>query len=263
MNTLVFFSLCWALLMAACPSANADMPVAAHHVVVLVYHRFAPTMDSSMTVRMQTFEAHLRMIEAAGYRIVPLADVLMWHEGQPNALPAKAVAITVDDGHRSVYDMLWPALRGRGIPVTLFVYPSAISNATYAMTWAQLRELASTGQFDVQSHTYWHPNFRVERAHRSADDFAQFARDQLRRAKRRIETEVGAPVHVLAWPFGIHDPQLEHLAREEGYTAGLTLDARPVQPSQPAMALPRYLITDGCAARCMTAILKAAEVNHE
>ncbi|MEW1781274.1 polysaccharide deacetylase family protein [Arthrobacter sp. NPDC080086] len=261
MNLMVF-SLCWAL-MVVCPRANADMPAVDRHVVVLVYHRFAPTVDSTMTVRMQTFEAHLHTIEAAGYRIVPLADILSWHEGRQDALPAKVVAITVDDGHRSVYDTLWPALHGRAVPVTLFVYPSAISNATYAMTWAQLRELAGTGQFDVQSHTYWHPNFRVERAHRSADDFAQFAHDQLRRSKVRIETEMGAPVHLLAWPFGIHDPELERIAREEGYTAAFTLEAQPLRPRQPAMALPRYLITDSCGARCMTDILNAGEGDHE
>ncbi|MCO5398861.1 polysaccharide deacetylase family protein [Ralstonia soli] len=262
MSTVVFL-LCWALLMVGCPSANAELPTMERRVVVLVYHRFASTVDSTMTVRMQTFEAHLHAIEAAGYRVVPLADILSWHEGKQDALPARAVAITVDDGHRSVYATLWPALRGRAIHVTLFVYPSAISNASYAMTWAQLRELAGTGQFDVQSHTYWHPNFRVEQAHRSTEDFSKFARDQLRRAKVRIEAEVGAPVHVLAWPFGIHDPELERMAREEGYTAGFTLDAQPLQKSLPAMALPRYLITDGCGARCMTNLLKAAEGDHE
>ena len=257
------FSLCCALLMIAYPSANTDMPTVQPSVVVLVYHRFASTVDSSMTVRMPTFEAHLRVIEAAGYRIVPLADILRWHEGKQDALPAKAVAITVDDGHRSVYETLWPALRGRSIPVTLFVYPSAISNAAYAMTWLQLRELARTGQFDVQSHTYWHPNFRVERMHRSADDFVKFAHDQLRRAKVRIETEIGVPVHFLAWPFGIHDPELERIAQEEGYTAAFTLDAQPLRVSQPALALPRYLITDGCGARCMTNILNATGGNHD
>ena len=257
------FSLCWALLMFACPGAQADMPTVEPHVVVLVYHRFASTVDSTMTVRMQTFEAHLQAIEAAGYRIVPLADILRWHEGERDALPAKAVAITVDDGHRSVYETLWPAVRGRSIPVTLFVYPSAISNAAYAMTWPQLRELARTGQFDVQSHTYWHPNFHVERMQRSADDFVKFARDQLRRAKVRIETEIGVPVRVLAWPFGIHDPELESIAQEEGYTAAFTLEAQPLRAKQPALALPRYLITDGCGARCMTNILNAAGGNHE
>ena len=35
------------------------------------------------------------------------------------------------------------------VPVTLFTYPSAISNARYAMTWAQLRELKATGLFDI------------------------------------------------------------------------------------------------------------------
>lgn len=259
----VIFSLCWALLMVACPSANAEMSAVERHVVVLVYHRFASTVDSTMTVRMQTFEAHLHAIEAAGYHVVPLADILSWHEGKQDALPARAVAITVDDGHRSVYETLWPALRGRPIPVTLFVYPSAISNAAYAMTWAQLRELADTGQFDVQSHTYWHPNFRVERVHRNADDFVRFARDQLRRAMTRIETEIGTPVHVLAWPFGIHDPELERIAREEGYTAAFTLGAHPLRLAQPAMALPRYLITDGCGERCLTDILKASGGDRE
>ncbi|MGC5887695.1 hypothetical protein [Ralstonia pseudosolanacearum] len=31
----------------------------------------------------------------------------------------------------------------------LFVYPSAISNASCAMTWAQLRELTGTGLFEA------------------------------------------------------------------------------------------------------------------
>jgi len=28
------------------------------------------------------------------------------------------------------------------------------------MSWAELRELQKTGFFDIQSHTYWHPNFK-------------------------------------------------------------------------------------------------------
>ena len=255
--------LCFAWLTAWWPGASAGAAPAHHHVLVLVYHRFGTTVDSAMTVRMQTFEAHLRAIEASGYRIVPLADVVNWHAGKDDALPERAVAITVDDGHRSVYETLWPALRGRPIPVTLFIYPSAISNAPYAMTWSQLRELAATGQFDVQSHAYWHPNFRVERMQRRAEDFRRFAHDQLRRSRARLAAETERPVHLLAWPFGIHDPELEQIALEAGYTAGFTLDARPVRREQRAMALPRYLMTDRCAGQCLTSMLKAGEEQHE
>jgi peptidoglycan/xylan/chitin deacetylase (PgdA/CDA1 family) len=63
--------------------------------------------------------------------------------------------LAVDDGHRSVDTDMPPVLRRHGVPVTLFVSPSAVSNATYALTWARLRDLGTTGLVDIQSHTSW------------------------------------------------------------------------------------------------------------
>jgi peptidoglycan/xylan/chitin deacetylase (PgdA/CDA1 family) len=105
------------------------------------------------------------------------------------------VVITVDDGHRSVYEKMLPIVLREHFPVTLFVYPSAISNASYALTWDQLRNLRQTGLFDVQSHTYWHPNFKVERGRRSEADFRQFVRAQLDTSRQRIESEAGGFSH--------------------------------------------------------------------
>lgn len=58
---------------------------------------------------------------------------------------------------------MFPVLRRCGLPMMLFIYPSAISNASYAMTWDQLREMARSGLVDVQSYSYWHPDFKRER----------------------------------------------------------------------------------------------------
>ncbi|WP_081081848.1 polysaccharide deacetylase family protein [Burkholderia stagnalis] len=234
-----------------------DAAPAQPRVLILVYHRFAAERLDSMTVRTSTFRAHLRAIDAAGYRIVPLADVVRWHAGDAGAIPARAVAITVDDGHRSVYDVLRPVLAQHPVPVTLFVYPSAISNASYAMTWDQLRTLGTAGEFDMESHTYWHPNFRTERALRTPDDFRHFVSWQLSRSRARLEAETGKPVRLLAWPFGIHDTETEQLAARAGYVAAFTLEARPVRFADPAMALPRYLMTDACEIRCMGSLLRA------
>ncbi|TPQ42758.1 polysaccharide deacetylase, partial [Cupriavidus pinatubonensis] len=156
-------------------------------VPVLVYHRFAEHAVDTMTVRTETMRAHLRFLEDNGYRIVPLEDVLAWRAGGPDNLPPRAVVLSVDDGHRSVYEVLWPMLASRPVHVTLFIYPSAISNAPYAMTWDQLRALKRTGWFDIESHSYWHPNFRTERARQAPDAFRHFAHDQLRRSRERIE----------------------------------------------------------------------------
>lgn len=226
-------------------------------VLILVYHRFANERLDSMTVRTETFRAQLRAIDAAGYRIVPLADVVRWHAGETGAIPSRAVAITIDDGHRSVYDVLRPLLAQHPVPVTLFIYPSAISNASYAMTWDQLRALDRLGWVEIESHTYWHPNFRTERARRTPDEFRRFVSWQLSRSRERIEAETGKPVRLLAWPFGIHDAETAELAVREGYFAAFTLDAQPVRVADPAMALPRYLMTDACDARCMNGLLRA------
>jgi len=43
----------------------------------------------------------------------------------------------------------------------LFLYSSALSNASYDMTWNELREMKEAGLFDVQSHIFWHPNFKI------------------------------------------------------------------------------------------------------
>jgi peptidoglycan/xylan/chitin deacetylase (PgdA/CDA1 family) len=215
-------------------------------VAVFVYHRFADTANDSMTVRTATFEAQLRYLHAAGYSLVPLRDILAWREGIDSApaLPPKAVALTVDDGHRSVYDVLLPIALREHLPFTLFVYPSAISNAPYALTWDQLRALRDTGLVDIESHTYWHPNFNVERKRRSLEDYRRFAQWQLTAARRRLEAELGTPVDLLAWPFGIEDDALAQLAAAAGYRAAFALDARLLTRASPLMRLPRFLIVD-------------------
>lgn len=211
-----------------------------------------------MTVRTETLRARLRVFEKTGYQIVPLAQVLAWHAGAPDTLSPRAVVLTVDNGHRSVHEVMWPLLSDHPVSVTLFVYPSAISNADYAMNWDQLRTLSRTGWFEVQSHSYWHPDFHVERARRTPEEFRDLVHEQLRRARVHIEAELGKPVRLLAWPFGIHDPQLEAIAAEEGYEAAFTIDAEPLGRRHRPFALPRYLITDQCGAACMTRLLQAA-----
>ncbi|QTD94715.1 polysaccharide deacetylase family protein [Burkholderia anthina] len=258
------FRLIAGLLLLSCmqpvPPADAAtvVPSPQPRVLILVYHRFAAARLDSMTVRTETFRNQLQAIEANGYRIVPLADVVRWHGGDADALPARAVAITVDDGHRSVYEVLRPLLATHPVPVTLFIYPSAISNASYAMTWDQLRALGQSGGFDIESHTYWHPNFRTERARLTPDEYRRFVSFQLRRSRERLESATGQPVRLLAWPFGVHDAQADLLAAGEGYVAAFTIDARPVRLTDPDMALPRYLMTDACDTRCMNGLLRTA-----
>jgi peptidoglycan/xylan/chitin deacetylase (PgdA/CDA1 family) len=236
------------MLVLLCPSAGAASSgvkgFAQPRVPILIYHRFGPVVADSMTVTTAVFESQLKYLRKNGYTVIPLRSLVDYFLGKAPPPPPRAVVITSDDGHRSVYTDMLPLVKKYRIPVTLFIYPSAISNASYAMTWEQLREIKRTGLFDIQSHTYWHPNFKKEKKRLKPEDFEKFVDMQLKKSKARIEKEVGGKVDMLAWPFGIYDDWLMKRAKEDGYIAGFTIVRQNATPSDNIMALPRYIMTD-------------------
>jgi len=186
-------------------------------VPILVYHRFDPAAAGPTTITPRNFESHMSYLAENGYRVIHLRELVDFLLGNAPAPAQHSVVITADDGHRSVYTELFPLVKKANIPVTLFLYPSAISHASYALTWAQLRELCESGLFDIQSHTYWHPNFKIERRRLDPGKYQEFVTFQLTQSKRTLERMLGGgQVDLLAWPFGIYDDELIHMANQSG-----------------------------------------------
>jgi peptidoglycan/xylan/chitin deacetylase (PgdA/CDA1 family) len=238
-----FILLCLSFSSVAGATGNKELnaPVS---VPILLYHRFGPTAADSMTVTTPVFESHLEFLKRNGYSVIPLKQLVNYYLRKGPPPPQKSVIIVVDDGHGTVYSEMLPLVRKYRIPVTLFLYPSAISNASYAMTWEQLKEIQKTGLFDMQGHTYWHPNFRKEQKRLLPAEYEKFVDMQLKKSKGRLEKEFGTEMNMLAWPFGIYDDQLTAKASEAGYTAAFTIERRHATGSDHVMKLPRYLLTN-------------------
>ena len=224
-------------------------------VPILLYHRFGPVAADSMTVTTTLFESHLKYLRDNGYQVIPLRELVDYYLGKRRALPPHSVVITVDDGHISVYRDMFPLVRQYHSPTTLFLYPSAISNAPYAMTWGQLREMKETGIFDLQSHTFWHPNFKKDKKRLTPAEYENLVNMQLRKSKEKLEKELSIRVDMLAWPFGIYDDDLIDKAKEAGYVATYTMERHPAGTLDKVMALPRYLMTNGDSGRILTTML--------
>jgi peptidoglycan/xylan/chitin deacetylase (PgdA/CDA1 family) len=216
-------------------------------VPILLYHRFGPTVADSMTITNKNFEDHLRYLKENGYKVIPLRQLVDYVRGKGPEPAPKSVVICADDGHKTVYSDMLPLVKKYNIPVTLFIYPSCISNAKYAMTWDQLRSLQATGLFEVQSHTYYHPDFRKEKKRLSATEYAKFVDYQLKKSKEKLEKQMGRPIEYLAWPFGISGDELFDSARKAGYVATFTIVARPAKKGDDPMRMPRYLLSNGSA----------------
>lgn len=222
---------------------------------ILLYHRFGPVVADSMTVTTPVFESHLKYLKENGYTIIPLKELVNYYLQKGPPPPPRSVVITADDGHKSVYTDMFPLIKKYHIPVTLFIYPSAISHASYAMTWDQLREMKKSGYFEFQSHSYWHPNFKKDKKRLSPVEYDKFMVMQLKKSKERLENELDAQIDMLAWPFGIYDSESVSKAIKAGYRAAFTIERRHVSNAEHIMALPRYLMTNGDRGKAFERIL--------
>ncbi|HVJ42170.1 MAG TPA: polysaccharide deacetylase family protein [Dongiaceae bacterium] len=215
-----------------------------------------------MTITAELFSQQVRFLQESGYHVITLADLVSSLAGKKGALPGKSVVITADDGNESVFTEMYPIIKANQLHVTLFIYPSAISNASYALTWDQLRAMQASGLVEVQSHSYWHPNFHTEKARLAPDAYRKFVADQLERSKRVIAQAMGRPVDILAWPFGIYDQDLIGAASSAGYTAAVTIERRPVTSKDSLMTLPRYIVTQQDTGTAFAHLLSCMPSTH-
>ncbi len=238
------------------PPSQTSRNAGAPDVPILLYHRLAPTVKDSMTITTAVFESHLKYLRDNGYRVIPLRQLVDYYLKKGPAPAPKSVVIVEDDAHISVYTTMLPMVKKYRVPVTVFVYPSAISNASYAMTWDQLRELKKTGLFDIQSHTFWHPNFRHDKKRLKPAEFEKFVDIQFRKSKAKIDKELAVNVDMLAWPFGIYDDYLMKKAAADGYKVAFSIVARHAGPGENVMAIPRYLMINADQGKAFVRILE-------
>jgi peptidoglycan/xylan/chitin deacetylase (PgdA/CDA1 family) len=210
-------------------------------VLVLSYHAVSETWPAALSVTPERFESQLRSLVRSGYAGATFSDAI----ARPRT--GKTVAVTFDDGYRSVLTQALPVLRGLGLPATVFVptdfvgadepmrWPgidhwlgSAHERELLPLSWEELAELRASG-WEIGSHTCTHP-------HLTQLDDVRLA-DELRRSRERCGGILGEPCRSLAYPFGDHDARVVEAAGAAGYTSACIVPRRLVTPTR--LAWPR------------------------
>jgi hypothetical protein len=109
-------------------------------------------------VTREWLEPRLRFLADNGYRTVTCDEIARLVVDGIRPGP-KAIALTFDDAWESAYTVAYPLLKQYGMRAVLFAIPARVADEGVAspfVTWSQLRELQSSGVFDVQSHTRTH-----------------------------------------------------------------------------------------------------------
>jgi peptidoglycan/xylan/chitin deacetylase (PgdA/CDA1 family) len=209
---------------------------------ILCYHIVESPQDPRMEISRETFLQQMRYLAMTGYTVVPLRHIFEYATGKRTSLPKNAVAITLDDGWRSTYTEVFPELRRRHFPFTVFIYPKIIGQTAYALTWKQVKEMAGAG-VDIESHSFSHP-FLTKRHHPSIDskEYAEWLERELCESKSVLERETGRTVSFFAYPYGDYDQYLTASVSKAGYDGALTCDFGRVTRGSDPLRLRRVVI---------------------
>ena len=180
------------------------------------------------------FERLLDGLDRSGTPVLPL-DALL------DPATKRGVALTFDDGMRSVHRCALPIFRGRGLAAHMFLVAGAVEGGFAdlrrpkgapeydLMNWDEAGELQEAG-FRIDAHTYSHPDLR-----QLPDDAVN---EEFARADALIEARLGqAPQH-FAYPFGFYDERIERLAGAR-YRTSVTKRLAYVGAGDRLSALPR------------------------
>jgi peptidoglycan/xylan/chitin deacetylase (PgdA/CDA1 family) len=178
--------------------------------------------NSRMTVSTAAFAEQLDWLEANGYRVLRLQDVAAFLEGK-QALPARSVVLTFDDGYESYYRYAYPLLKKHGFAATVFLYTDFVG-AGDALTWAQMQEMAATGLIDIQAHSKTHANLINRLRDESEAAYRQRLETEARAPREQIERRLKLPVVDFAYPYGDAIVTVLDVLGRNNYRLGVTVN---------------------------------------
>lgn len=153
----------------------------------------------------------------------------------------QGVALTFDDGMKSVYQNALPAISEHGITAHLFAATAAVENDKpwprqpdgippfEMLNWDELEQLHAAGIY-IESHTHSHPDMR-------ALSKAQME-DECGIADDAIERHLGRRPEYFAYPFGYHSGEVRDFVRQR-YRGAVTTELRQLGSREDTAALPR------------------------
>ncbi|MEQ9348992.1 MAG: polysaccharide deacetylase family protein, partial [Alphaproteobacteria bacterium] len=202
---------------------------------VVMYHRFGEGAWPTTSIRLEQFEAHIRLILDGGYTVLALPDIID-RLARGEALPDRSLAITIDDAFASIYTEAWPRLKDAGLPFTIFVATDPVDAATPGyLSWDQLREMAADGVY-IGHHGASHGHYPGMTAEQAAADIA--------RASARFEAELGAVPTLFAWPFGETSAALMPVIQATGMRAAFGQHSGVLYGGEERFYLPRFALNE-------------------
>ncbi|WP_143871433.1 polysaccharide deacetylase family protein [Catenovulum sediminis] len=198
--------------------ANADPQKSERSgLVILQYHHVADNTPAVTSIKPAEFQQHLQFLQENNFVIVNLADALeKIRQGQP--LPAKAVALTFDDGYLNLEDYALPELAKRNWPATIFVNPGLLQqHEQHYLSWSQLKAWQKKGM-TIANHGWLH-DYWVRPAGMDLADWKKRIKQSILQTEKALKSELDHSSKLVAYPYGEYDTWLQQWLTQHNFIA--------------------------------------------
>jgi peptidoglycan/xylan/chitin deacetylase (PgdA/CDA1 family) len=187
---------------------------------VLAYHAFSKKKTDKMVLREDAFEEQMSFLKNNGYRTITLDQLLDFLNIKGQA-PQKSVAITIDDGWCSAYEIAYPIMKKYGFTATFFISSDFIHNKK-CLNWEQVKEMSENG-FDIECHTNSHRDLtKIEE--NSYGEYFNNIKKELSASKQLIQEKLNKECKYLAYPYGATNKLIIALLKKLNYQGAFTVN---------------------------------------
>lgn len=197
-------------------------------IPVLMYHQFVEDSSEGGKIKLfitkKKFEWQLRILKILGYKTITFKDLKKI--GLKKRNQKKYIILTVDDGYKDNYSILFPLLKKYNMKAVIYLV-SGIDYNSWTMesdgekkfqllNLSEIKEMQESGLIEFGGHTLTHASLPS-----LSDDelYKEIAED-----KFILEKKLGEKLTSFAYPYGHITQRVKNIVKNVGYEFAVSTD---------------------------------------
>lgn len=210
-------------------------------IPILMYHSIdlSPDRENRLIVPPEVFDRQMRFLKENHYNVISLEEAADIVRNKKKA-PARAVAITFDDGLENNYVNAFPILKKYNFPATIFVIAGFVEKTgEETLSWNQIMEMQASGLVTIGSHSLTHPLLTEVTS-------PERLKSEVEDSKRILEEKLGKKVNTFCYPAGRFNEKVRQAVVDAGYKAAVVTNPGRKIPDDDVFLMKRLRISRNC-----------------